>query len=105
MRTKDSLLTLPHRVRRIVFLVALILCRKEALALDDFLMAVPSKTICSAYLFIGKDQGFFTDEGIDLKLVLIPVSVAPMAIMAQQIHGMEYTTNGVSMRANGAPAA
>lgn len=105
MRTKDSLLTLPHRVRRIVFLVALILCRKEAFALDDFLMAVPSKTICSAYLFIGKDQGFFTDEGIDLKLVLISVSVAPMAIVAQQIHGMEYTTNGVSMRANGAPAA
>jgi ABC-type nitrate/sulfonate/bicarbonate transport system substrate-binding protein len=105
MRTKDSLLTLSHWLRLITFLIALIFSQKEALALDDFLMAVPSKTICSAYLFIGKDQGFFTDEGIDLKLVLIPVSVAPMAILAQQIHGMEYTTNGVSMRANGAPAA
>jgi ABC-type nitrate/sulfonate/bicarbonate transport system substrate-binding protein len=94
---------LSHRARLSAFLVALILGQKEALALEDFLMAVPSKTICSAYLFIGKDQGFFTAEGIDLKLVLIPVSVAPMAIMAQQIHGMEYSTNGVSMRANGAP--
>jgi len=105
MRSKSLLSTLPHRSWRIAVLLALIFAQKEALALDDFLMAVPSKTICSAYLFIGKDQGFFSDEGIDLKLVLIPVSVAPMAIMAQQIHGMEYTTNGVTMRVNGAPAA
>ncbi len=92
-----------RRTQLSVFLVALIFSEKKALALEEFLMAVPSKTICSAYLFLGKDQGFFTAEGIDLKLVLIPVSVAPMAIMAQQIHGMEYSTNGVSMRADGAP--
>jgi len=59
----------------------------------------------AAPIFIGKDQGFFTAEGIDLKLVLIPVSVAQMAIMAQQVDGMEYSGNGVSMRANGAPVA
>jgi ABC-type nitrate/sulfonate/bicarbonate transport system substrate-binding protein len=92
-----------RRTQLSVFLVALIFSEKKALALEEFLMAVPSKTICSAYLFLGKDQGFFTAEGIDLKLVLIPVSVAPMATMAQQIHGMEYSTNGVSMRADGAP--
>jgi ABC-type nitrate/sulfonate/bicarbonate transport system substrate-binding protein len=105
MKTKTLLLTLLHRVWRVAFLIAVIFSQKEAFALDDFLMAVPSKTMCSAYLFIGKEQGFFADEGIDLKLVLIPVSVAPMAIMAQQIHGMEYTSNGVAMRASGAPVA
>jgi ABC-type nitrate/sulfonate/bicarbonate transport system substrate-binding protein len=105
MRANKLFLDLSRRARLSALLVALILGQKEALALEDFLMAVPSKTICSAYLFIGKDQGFFTAEGIDLKLVLIPVSVAPMAIMAQQVHGMEYSTNGVSMRANGAPVA
>lgn len=87
----------------IIFLAIFIFGQGIALSLDDFLMAVPSKTICSAYLFIGKDQGFFSAESIDLKLVLIPVSVANMAIMAQQIDGMEYSGNGVLMRANGAP--
>ncbi len=105
MGTNKLFLDLSRRARLIAFLVALIFSQKEALALEDFLMAVPSKTICSAYLFIGKDQGFFTAEGIDLKLVLIPVSVAQMAIMAQQVDGMEYSGNGVSMRANGAPVA
>lgn len=94
-----------RRAQRIAFLLALFFGQKDAFALDDFLMAVPSKTICSAYLFIGKERGLFAAEGIDLKLVLIPVSVAPMAIMAQQVHGMEYSTNGISMRANGAPVA
>jgi len=105
MGANKLFLDLSRRARLSAFLVALILSQKEALALEDFLMAVPSKTICSAYLFIGEDQGFFTAEGIDLKLVLIPVSVAQMAIMAQQVDGMEYSGNGVSMRANGAPVA
>src|SRR5688572_11010625 len=87
----------------IIFLAIFIFGQGIALSLDDFLMAVPSKTICSAYLFIGKDQSFFSAESIDLKLVLIPVSVANMAIMAQQIDGMEYSGNGVLMRANGTP--
>ena len=56
-------LDLSRRARLSAFLVALILSQKEALALEDFLMAVPSKTICSAYLFIGKDQGFFFGAG------------------------------------------
>ena len=105
MEANKLFFDLSRRARLSAFLVALFFGQKDALALEDFLMAVPSKTICSAYLFIGKEQGFFTAEGIDLKLVLIPVSVAPMATMAQQIHGMEYSTNGVSMRANGAPVA
>lgn len=89
----------------IPFLVVLIFSSQDVSALENFLMAVPSKTVCSAYLFVGREQGFFAAEGIDLKLVLIPVSVAQMAIMAQQIDGMEYSGNGVSMRANGAPVA
>jgi ABC-type nitrate/sulfonate/bicarbonate transport system substrate-binding protein len=87
----------------ITFLVALVCSQGNAFSIETFLMAVPSKTICSAPIFIGKDEGFFTAEGIDLKLVLIPVSVAPMALMAQQIHGMEYSSNGLSMGAQGAP--
>ena len=56
MGANKLFLDLSRRARLIAFLVALIFSQKEALALEDFLMAVPSKTICSAYLFIGKDQ-------------------------------------------------
>ncbi len=50
MGTNKLFLDLSRRARLIAFLVALIFSQKEALALEDFLMAVPSKTLCSAYL-------------------------------------------------------
>jgi ABC-type nitrate/sulfonate/bicarbonate transport system substrate-binding protein len=72
-------------------------------ALDPFLMGISNKHISTAYLYIGRDKNFFAEEGIDLKLIFIPVSVAPTALVAQQIDGMEFASTGIQAETRGAP--
>jgi ABC-type nitrate/sulfonate/bicarbonate transport system substrate-binding protein len=66
-------------------------------------MGISNKHISTAYLYLGKERGFFGEEGIDLKLIFIPVSVAPTALTARQIDGMEYGSSGILLRTRGAP--
>ncbi len=72
-------------------------------ALDDFIMGVSTKHISVAYLFMGKDRKFFSDEDIELKLVVMPAYLAPTALIAKQIDGMEFGSTGITLRANGGP--
>jgi NitT/TauT family transport system substrate-binding protein len=84
-------------------LVVFVLNGKSAFPLDDFTMGISTKHISIAYLYMGKERGFFADEGIDLKLVLIPAYLARTALMAGQLDGMEFGSTGITLRANGAP--
>jgi len=86
----------------LVFIFILSLCGR-VFALDDFLMGISTKHISIAYLYIGKERGIFAEEGIDLKLVLIPANLAPTALLARQLDGMEFGSSGITLRANGAP--
>ena len=52
-----------------------------------------TKHIRVAYLYIGKERGFFT-EGIDLKLVLVPAYLAGTALIARQLDSMEFGSTG-----------
>jgi NitT/TauT family transport system substrate-binding protein len=85
-----------------LFVVFLLTC-KNAFPLDDFTMGVSTKHISVAYLYMGKERGFFADEGIELKLVLIPAYLGGTALIARQLDGMEFGSTGITLRANGAP--
>jgi NitT/TauT family transport system substrate-binding protein len=87
----------------ILLLVGLVLICKPVYALDDFVMGVSTKHSSVAYLYMGKERGFFADEGIELKLVLIPGSLAGTALIGRQLDGMEFGNTGISLRASGAP--
>jgi NitT/TauT family transport system substrate-binding protein len=84
-------------------LVVFLLTCKNAFSLDDFTMGVSTKHISVAYLYMGKERGFFADEGIELKLVLIPAYLGGTALIARQLDGMEFGSTGITLRANGAP--
>ena len=90
---------------RVTFLAAglLLASARPLFALEPFLMGISNKHISTAYLYIGKEQKFFAEENIDLKLVFIPVSVAPTALVAQQLDGIEYASTGIQAGARGAP--
>lgn len=90
------------RVSLLIFVLILSAAGK-VFALEDFLMGVSTKHVSVAYLFMGKERGFFTEEGIELKLVVMPASIAPTALVAKQIDGMEFGSVGITMRANGGP--
>ena len=85
-----------------LFVVFLLTC-KNAFPLADFTMGVSTKHISVAYLYMGKERGFFADEGIELKLVLIPAYLGGTALIARQLDGMEFGSTGITLRANGAP--
>ena len=89
----------------ILLLVLLILVCKPVHALDDFVMGISTKHSSVAYLYMGKERGFFAEEGIELKLVLIPGSLARPALMARQLDGTEFFSEGIALRASGAPVA
>jgi ABC-type nitrate/sulfonate/bicarbonate transport system substrate-binding protein len=91
--------------RALPLLVGLLLAYKSALALDDFSMGISTMHISIAYLYIGKERGFFADEGIELKLIHIPAYLARTALIARQLDGMEFGSTGITLRANGAPVA
>jgi NitT/TauT family transport system substrate-binding protein len=74
-----------------------------AFALDDFTMGVSTKHISVAYLYMGRERGFFAEEGIDLKLVLIPAYLGGTTLIGRQLDGMEFGSTGITLRANGAP--
>jgi ABC-type nitrate/sulfonate/bicarbonate transport system substrate-binding protein len=86
----------------LVFVFILLTCER-VFALEDFLMGISTKHISIAYLYIGKERGIFAEEGIDLKLVLIPANIARTALVARQLDGMEFGATGITLRANGAP--
>jgi NitT/TauT family transport system substrate-binding protein len=75
----------------------------KSFALDDFIMGISTKHVSVAYLFMGKERGFFSEEGIELKLVVMPAYLAPTALIAKQIDGMEFGSTGITLRANGGP--
>ena len=60
-------------------------------------------TLVSPILYMGKERGFFAEEGIELKLVLIPAYLGGTALIARQLDGMEFGSTGITLRANGAP--
>jgi NitT/TauT family transport system substrate-binding protein len=82
--------------------VFLLTCR-NGFPLDNFTMGVSTKHISVAYLYMGKERGFFADEGIELKLVLIPAYLGGTALIARQLDGMEFGSTGITLHANGAP--
>jgi ABC-type nitrate/sulfonate/bicarbonate transport system substrate-binding protein len=87
----------------ILLLVGLVLIGKPGYALDDFVMGVSTKHSSVAYLYMGKERGFFAEEGIELKLVQIPGSLARTALLARQLDGTEFGNEGINLRAGGAP--
>jgi NitT/TauT family transport system substrate-binding protein len=87
----------------IAFVLVFLATCKNAFPLDDFTMGVSTKHISVAYLYMGKDRGFFAEEGIELKLVLIPAYLGGTALIARQLDGMEFGSTGITLRANGAP--
>ena len=87
----------------IAVVAVLLLSRERAFPVDDFTMGVSTKHISVAYLYMGKERGFFADEGIDLKLVLMPAYLGGTALIARQLDGMEFGSTGITLRANGAP--
>ncbi|MEA2658591.1 MAG: NitT/TauT family transport system substrate-binding protein [Candidatus Binatota bacterium] len=89
----------------VAFLIAVLVFAsvRSAFSLEPFLMGISNKHISTAYLFLGKEQNYFAEEGIDLKLVFIPVSVAPTALVAQQIDGMEFASTGIQAGTRGVP--
>lgn len=91
--------------RVLPLLIGLLLTYKSAFPLEDFTMGISTKHISIAYLYMGKERGFFADEGIDLKLVHIPAYLAGTALIARQLDGMEFGSTGITLRANGAPVA
>jgi NitT/TauT family transport system substrate-binding protein len=87
----------------IAFVLVFLATCKNAFPLDDFTMGVSTKHISVAYLYMGKDRGFFAEEGIELKLVLIPAYLGGTALIARQLDGMEFGSTGITLRANSAP--
>jgi ABC-type nitrate/sulfonate/bicarbonate transport system substrate-binding protein len=60
------------------------------------LLGVSIKHSVVAYLYMGTDLGFFVKEGIELKLVQIPGSLARKALLGRQVDGMEFGNEGTS---------
>ena len=58
---------------------------------DKIVFSIPSRSIAAIDLYIGKERGFFRDEGLDVDIVQIRGNVAIAAALSGQVQA----TNGV----------
>ena len=90
----------PRRSRRMLFTVAvaiilgcIFLSRHDAGALDITYLAIPTKSIQHVLYPLAQDQHYLEQEGIDLKIVLVPPAVSIQALITKSVH---FTLAGTS---------
>ena len=82
-------------IKFLLLLVGWLLLCKSVHALDDFVGRFHQAQRCRLSIH-GYGSRFFVKEGIELKLVEIPGSLARRALLARQLDGMEFGNEGTS---------
>jgi len=72
---------------------AILLSRLDARALDTIYIAIPTKSIQHVLYPMAQEQHYFEQEGIDLKIVLVPPAVSIQALTTKSVH---FTLAGTS---------
>ena len=57
-----------------IALAVFLLCAAESIAAERFFISIPGPTLSYAHLYYGQERGFFTQEGLDLQILVFEAS-------------------------------
>ena len=73
----------------------------EATGLDTIYIAIPTKSIQHVLYPMAQEQRYFEEEGIDLKIVLVPPAVSIQALATKSVHFTLAGTSALIARSRG----
>jgi len=75
----------------------------EALSAERFYISIPGPSLSYTPLFYGQDSGFFSDEGLDLKVLVVRGQVGISSLMAGEIDVTCHAGSGFAASLRGLP--
>jgi NitT/TauT family transport system substrate-binding protein len=87
-----------------VFVLALALgVNRSVLAAERFFISIPGPTLSYVPLYYGQERGFFTQEGLDLQVLVVRGIVGVSSLMSGEIDVTCHAGSGFSAALRGVP--
>ena len=70
---------------------------------EDITVGIPSQSITQVAFYAAKDSGYFAEEGLNVKLILMRAPIANIAVIAGQVNFTSVPNAGLVSIVRGAP--
>lgn len=94
---------MPHHARTFVFLWFLIWPIADAGGAERFFISIPGPTLSYAHLYYGQEKGFFSEEGLDLQVLVVRGIIGVSSLMSGEIDVTCHAGSGLSAALRGLP--
>lgn len=88
---------------RIGLALALAAIAPRAWAADKFYISIPGPTLSYAHLYYGQERGFFTQEGLDLQVLVVRGVIGLSSLMSGEIDVTCHAGSGLAASLRGLP--
>lgn len=86
-----------------IALAIFLLCSAQAIAAERFLISIPGPTLSYAHLYYGQERGFFTQEGLDLQILVVRGVIGVSSLMSGEIDVTCHAGSGFAAALRGLP--
>ena len=83
--------------------LALAVIAPRAWAVDKFYISIPGPTLSYAHLYYGQERGFFTQEGLDLQVLVVRGVIGLSSLMSGEIDVTCHAGSGLAAVLRGLP--
>src|SRR4026209_2174218 len=100
---KGGGMTAGSRVLARILLLGLFLLADKAAAAERFFISIPGPTLSYVPLYYGQEKGFFSQEGLDLQVLVVRGIVGVSSLMSGEIDVTCHAGSGFSAALRGVP--
>ncbi len=86
-----------------VFLALLLFIGRDGSAAERFYLSIPGPTLSYTHLFYGQENGFFSQEGLDLQVLVIRGQIGISSLMSGEIDVTCHAGSGLVAALRGLP--
>ncbi|TMA11207.1 MAG: ABC transporter substrate-binding protein [Deltaproteobacteria bacterium] len=90
-------------VAAMIILAGFFLCAAETIAAERFFISIPGPTLSFVHLYYGQERGFFTQEGLDLQILVVRGVIGISSLMSGEIDVTCHAGSGFAAALRGLP--
>src|SRR4030095_11600312 len=88
----------------VIFLLAFaLIVNSPSFAAERFYISIPGPTLSYAHLYYGQERGFFTQEGLDLQILVVRGVIGLSSLMSGEIDVTCHAGSGLAAALRGLP--
>lgn len=88
---------------RQILLAFFLICAGEGIAAERFYISVPGPTLSYTHLYYGQEKGFFSQEGLDLQVLVVRGVIGISSLMSGEIDVTCHAGSGLAAALRGLP--